>query len=232
MTKAIGKLNSAIESAGVTLVESDSFADMKRIVSCMPEKRVTQQADNKFFDFTSDNGFWIGAFDGEGKCVSVQAARLDCLGRKTLSEYWNEQQPRLYGGRIGKRHAIAADQITGRVVYHGDYWIDRSIRGGSVSVQIAQLGYLMALINFDCDYLYGLMATKGVHVGFHSRVGYTHAVPHGTDWELEPEGISSEDWLVWMDKANMYYLAEIIDRYGAEHNPYTQAGSAASGDQA
>ncbi|MEO0368792.1 MAG: hypothetical protein AAF197_08400, partial [Pseudomonadota bacterium] len=57
-------------------------------------------------------------------------------------------------------------------------------------------GLMLAFVRWrDADWVYGLMAESLAIDGFDHRMGFLFSQPRGVDWIIEPEGISSRDWI-------------------------------------
>ena len=188
----------------------------KRVRKAAGVKGVSGQFQQRNFDYVKSNGFWIEyCFDGEP--VSVMGLRIDRLEGETLAELWDNQQPRVYrkGGKIGKAHCPLAYEMTGNIVYGGEFTIPRKFRKNGLGGIMIFYGLMLAMARWrDTDWVYGLMnETLAMH-GFAHRMGFLNNLPRGTDWAVEPKGISTRDWLCATQGKDMMRWADLISDYG------------------
>lgn len=215
--RAIGFVSSAIMSKDLHIKYSEDFKALRAAVKTIDGKDLSEQADRKFFDFTEANSFWIGVYGQDGTCISVQAARMDMLGKTNLATHWENQQSRIYsGGKLGSEHADISYKIAGRVVYHGDMFLRKEYRGGDLSVLIPQLGYLVALQKFNPDWLYVFISPKGIETGYQTRLLFSHQKKRGTHWLNAPDGVNGDDYICWFDRGEIFEMAETIVRDALE----------------
>jgi hypothetical protein len=199
----------------LTVAESSDFLAFEKIIRGTEDKYLMEDFSPRFFDLHGATAFWIGAFDAHGNIVSVQAAKIEDLQDRTLADHWQQQQRRMFvdpnpQARFGTDHAPDAYFMSGKIVYHGNLWLRRDIRGKGLAEPLTQLGFLVSLLKWSPDYLYGLMAEKAAEKGFGVRVGYRRFVPRGTHWEIPPGHIRPDDWLVYSTRADLHGLARLL----------------------
>ncbi|MFN4008438.1 MAG: hypothetical protein ACK4K8_00650 [Pannonibacter sp.] len=211
--EALGRLTGEIRAAGLTLEESADFAAFEQAAQASEDQYLMEDFSSRFFDLHASNAFWIGVRDGEGKVASLQAAKVEDLRDRPLAVFWQQQQRRIFadptGGtaRLGGAHAADAFELSGRIVYHGNLWLRRDLRGRGLAEKLTQTGFLVALLKWQPDWLYGLMAETNALKGFGLRVGYRRFAPRGTHWIVPPAHIRPDDWLVWSSRADLVTLA-------------------------
>lgn len=214
---AIAAITARVERGGLSLKESADFGQFEEIVRSTEDKYLMEDFSPRFFDLHGATAFWVGAYNGHGNLVSVQAAKVEDLKDRSLAEHWQQQQRRMFvdpnpQARFGTEHAHDAYFMRGRIVYHGNLWLRRDIRGQGLAEPLTQLGFLLSLLKWSPDYLYGLMAAKSAEKGFGIRVGYRRFVPRGTHWERAPGHIRPDDWLVYATRSDLHGLAKLIVR--------------------
>lgn len=209
---ALAVLTGRIREQGLSLQESTDFQAFEEAVSKTEDRYLMEDFSIRFVDLHGSLAFWVGAYDGQGELVSVQAAKIDDLKDRSLAAFWQQQQRRLFedpnpGTRLGTGHAAEAFRMRGRIVYHGNLWLRKDIRGKGLAELLTQTGFLLALLKWSPDYLYGLMAQANAMKGFGVRVGYRHFAPAGTHWISAPAHIRPDDWLVWATRADLVTMA-------------------------
>lgn len=221
VTTAIAAVTSRVAACGLSLRESADFNQFEKIVRATEDKYLMEDFSPRFFDLHGATAFWIGAYNAHGNLVSVQAAKVEDLKDRSLAEHWQQQQRRIFvdpnpQARFGTEHAHDAYFMRGRIVYHGNLWLRRDIRGQGLAEPLTQLGFLLSLLKWSPDYLYGLMAARSAEKGFGVRVGYRRFVPRGTHWDIAPGHIRPDDWLVYATRSDLHGLARLIVRTSAE----------------
>ena len=221
VTSAITILQTKIRSAGLRLKESSDFTLFEDTVRATEDRYLMEDFSSRFFDLHGNMAFWIGAWDDKGDPVSVQAAKVEDLRDRSLGEYWQQQQRRMFvdptpEAELGDDHADDAFYMKGRIVYHGNLWLRRDARGKGLAEALTQLGFLISLLKWSPDYLYGLMAAKSAMKGFGIRVGYRRFVPRGTHWVVPPTRVRPDDWLVYSTRRDLAGLARTIVAEGLE----------------
>lgn len=218
--KAIQKILNLLDELGIEVRQSYDFEDLERLEESLDGHNITEQAQTQKFDFAPKTGFWVGAFDESGDCVSVQAGRVEDITGKTLSKHWRTQQSRLYGGTLGGDHPPVASTMTGRISYHGDFWVSPKARGTAASILLVRLGYLMIQDEFDPHYLYGFMRVDNVEMALHTRCGWPHAYPRGNDWADPPEHVSPDDYFLYFQAGDLHNLAVNVLKDDPKLFPY------------
>ncbi|MCX2722909.1 hypothetical protein [Roseibium salinum] len=221
VSAAIAVLQSRISKLGLTLKESADFDLFEKTIRATEDRYLMEDFSPRFFDLHGKTAFWVGAYNSHDNVVSVQAAKVEELQDRSLAEHWQQQQRRMFvdpnpQARIGTTHAHDAYFMRGRIVYHGNLWLRKDVRGQGLAEPLTQLGFLLSLLKWSPDYLYGLMAAKSAEKGFGIRVGYRRFVPRGTHWEIAPGHIRHDDWLVYSTRADLFGLAKTILRTSGE----------------
>ncbi|QFT32429.1 hypothetical protein K1718_16530 [Roseibium porphyridii] len=221
ISAAIAAIQTRIHKTGLSLKESADFGLFEKTIRSTEDKYLMEDFSPRFFDLHGATAFWIGAYNSSGNIVSVQAAKVEDLKDRSLADHWQQQQRRMFVDpnpqvRFGSEHAHDAYFMRGRIVYHGNLWLRGDIRGKGLAEPLTQLGFLVSLLKWSPDYLYGLMASKAAEKGFGVRVGYRRFVPRGTHWHIAPGHIRPDDWLVYSTRSDLFGLAKLIVRTLAE----------------
>lgn len=227
--EAISVLTADIRKQNLDIRVEYDFDKLNEVCQNFDGKDLSEQFQTRYFDFTPANAFWLSVTDSGGRIISVVAARFEDLSGIKLSDHWMQQQKRIYIDPHGEDACLAeqscpgADQITGRVVYHGDMWLEKDYRGGSLAVLITRLSQLLVYAKWQPDYIYCFMSEKLVQRGFSTGQGYAHMQPVGTHWLVAPRHIPADDWLLWNAKSDLTYLAKVLSGRAVAVPSYTQA---------
>lgn len=218
--QAIQKILNLLDELDISVEQSYDFEELESLGATLDGHEITEQAQTQKFDFAPKTGFWLGAYNNDGDCLSVQAGRVEDITGKTLSNHWRTQQSRLYGGSLGGDNPPVASKMTGRIAYHGDFWVSPKARGTAASILLVRLGYLMIQDEFDPQYLYGFMGIQNIESSLHTRFGWPHSYPRGNDWTKPPAHISPDDYFLYFEEGDLHNLAVNILKDDPKLFPY------------
>jgi len=206
----------ALHGEGLRIRFRQDFAALQKITEANPDRdELSPMFDPRYCDIGPGKGFWIEGLCPSGEIAHVQAVRFDDLGETPLRQHWMNNRE-LYGPpgvdvdlqASCFASAPASEMIRGRVCYHGELWIREDYRGLRLSSKLANLAMLLALVQFDPDYLYCLIPPKTVRTGLSIRNGYLHLHPHGIRWNIADQEESYDEYIVWMTGAELSALME------------------------
>ncbi|MEL6643298.1 MAG: hypothetical protein AAFQ79_05125 [Pseudomonadota bacterium] len=158
------------------------------------------------------NGFWVCGFNQDGDLVHTQAARLLDLGDVSLARHMNVHRHKYitpgttpdpdqtyYSG------PDALTRITGRVCYHGDFWLPSSGLGGprsqGATALLSRILFEVIHHSWHPDFVFALVPKQLAAKGAHLRYGYSHCEPG--QWLGPDQQVTEEDFLVWMSARDM-----------------------------
>lgn len=199
---------------------SNDFTDLARQRRLLRNSDVSPMFDAATSRNLDERGFWMSAADKDGKLVGLQAFRLD-EADPNLAEWVLGWMMGLYARRremIIPRALQTPDHslshlVRGRVVYHGELWIDKHSKG-CFNV-FPRLGMLLALIKWQPEAIWALtgsaMATRGHMV----RMGYGHLEQSFLTWDWEPEGADQSEWIGIAERRHLEFtIAEMTATEG------------------
>jgi hypothetical protein len=121
--------------------------------------------------------------------------------------------------------APASHEITGRVCYHGEVWIDPKFRNMRIAATLATFAQLLAVTRFMPDYNYGFIPPHLVKRGYPARIGYLHLHPWAPSWHVCGREEPYDDYLVWVTGQELIELwttderdADILGIVGKDNN--------------
>ncbi len=177
-------------------------------------------------------GVWIAARRG-GRLVHLQALRCDRVAPDLAGHLadWLVPLYRRAGQPIrphpaGLSRVPATREISGRVVYQGEFWVASGAAAGvsgRLSAALGWLGQLEAVRRWAPDHLYAFMTARKVQNGLAARGGYNRSGPGALIWESTPDGDPAVEWIVWNSAADVAARAALIaagsDLDGRPPNP-------------
>jgi hypothetical protein len=214
LVRAISEIRAQIEEIGLTVHYSSDFEELVEIRRQTRGDRVSPMFDPAICQLDADRAFWLGAFKDD-ELVSMQAFRLDTV-YPNLAEWalgW-------FAGLYIKRNEIilpaALDppahsrtrNLSGRLVYHGEMWIDKAIKKRQVFNLLPRLGLLISHIKWQPDAVWALTGNMFATHGFITRMGYSTQESSFLRWlpRWEPEGADDREWVIIADRSNLEFL--------------------------
>jgi hypothetical protein len=175
--------------------------------------------------FDRERAFWMHLTDEAGDVVGLQAFRYDeidthladwCLNY--MIGVYMRRQEMLVPSFPHPPQGSVAERLTGKLVYHGEIWISKSIKSRKVFEIFVRLGLILAVIKWRPDAIWGLASAQMAGHGHFTRVGYTILERGFLRWQWATEGIDPVEYLV---AAELPSLEAMINEMLA-----TEAGSA------
>jgi len=202
-----------LEQSGMRVEVGDDFARYRSFRS--------RQADRNpvypMFDVASSyvdraNGFWICGFDQSGTLVHTQAARLLDLSDVTLAHHLRVHRHKyitpdttpdpdltFYSG------PDALEAITGKVCYHGEFWLHgRGLGGPRSQGMTGLLSRVLFVLVAECwapDFVFAFVPKKLAEKGAHLRYGYNHC--ERGRWIGPDQQVTEEDFMIWMSASDV-----------------------------
>lgn len=197
---AIANLIEDGRGLGLDFRISTDFSELVRERQRLRGTDVSPMFDPQACRSLSERGFWMAVNDRDGKTVGLQAFRLDDAD-PNLAEWVLGWMMGLYAKRremivpravMPPEHSLS-HLIRGRIVYHGELWIDKHAKG--CFPVFPRLGMMLAMVKWQPEAIWALtgqsMATRGHMV----RMGYGHLEQSFLTWEWEPDGAEQAEWV-------------------------------------
>ena len=165
--------------------------------------------------FDRERAFWMYLTDEAGDVVGLQAFRYDeidthladwCLNY--MIGVYMRRQELMVPSFPKPPDGSAAERLTGKLVYHGEIWISKSIKNRKVFEIFVRLGLILAVIKWRPDAIWGLASAQMAGHGHFTRVGYTILERGFLRWQWASEGIDPVEYLV---AAELHSLEAMID---------------------
>lgn len=208
-----------LEAAGVRVEVSDDFAKYRSYRDAQTDRGglyPTFDISRSFVDST--NGFWICGFNSYGDLIHTQAVRLFDLSGSTLGEHLDVHRHKYITPDTTPDPDLtryvgpdALGTVTGRVCYHGDFWLQPSGLGGMRSQGatgvFSRILFEIMQFRWRPDYVFALIPQQLASKGAHLRYGYTHCEPG--KWIGPDNQVTDVDYLIWM---NAHDIASAVAR--------------------
>lgn len=221
---AISSLISSGAEAGFTFNISSDFAELAKLRKHLRNGEVSPMFDGTVCRTLTDRGFWMSAHNRNGDTVGLQAFRLDDAD-PNLAEwvlgwmmgiYARRREMIVPRGVLPPEHSLT-HMIHGRVVYHGELWIDKHSKG--CFTVFPRIGMLLALVKWQPEAIWALtgqsMATRGHMV----RMGYGHLEQSFLTWEWQPEGAEQAEWIGIAERRHLEFSVAEMTSTEAKYQP-------------
>ena len=221
MISNVSNIMRELESEGVRLEIGGDFASYRRLRN----QQTDRNAIFPMFDVSSSyvdetNAFWVCGFDENQDLVHTQAIRLLELNDVPLSKHLRAHRHKYITpgttsdpDRTFYSDMPVLDQISGRVCYHGEFWI-KGGKGGhrsqGFSALLSRVVFELTLKLWAPDYMFGFVAMPLAMKGMPVRYGYSHC-EYGV-WYGPEQEVTSEETLVWMSNQDMKQFLETKPR--------------------
>lgn len=201
---------------GIKLSIGFDFHEYVSITRLLPSKRPT------YPNFRPDRspiklgeGYWMMGVDANNEVALVEAARLYDLSGSNFAEHLQSLKA-FYANPAIHAHpqdsctctAPTAKKISGKVAYHGDFWLRKDFRGQGMPKTMAAILRGVSLAMWTPDFLCGLAARWTLDKGVLAQYGHVHYEPGGSMLQLVKEDIVDDDLLVWLTGEELRSLVD------------------------
>lgn len=201
----------ALEERGIGIEESSDFAACEARMRAIGKMSVTPMLSSDYHDLSRDNAAWL-ILQKDGHDIGGVAARHDLLISETLSNYWARSYARLYKGK-GALRAVPdtprpCDEIRGKVVYTGEFFIASEMRGSRHLLSLyTHLLFSYCHLRWHPDWLYAFVRARDARRGYAAEYGFTRQYPGAHFWQVLPDGRATGEYLVAIQSGELSDMA-------------------------
>jgi hypothetical protein len=203
------------QELGLTIRYSSNFDELGEVRFAARGDRVSPMFDPTVSQLDDDRAFWIGAFDADGRPISLQAFRLDIV-HPSLAEWALGWMAGLY---IKRKELVLPSALQppahsrsrllkGALVYHGEMWTEKTFKKREWFDLFPKLGMFTAHIKWQPDALWALTGKSFATHGYVARSGYAHQERGFLQWEWEPQGADNIEWLIIAERSHLEFLID------------------------
>ena len=215
IARLVTKLDQALQNQGLkVIVDGDmaAFAETKRKARGF---NPAPMHDHTVCDFSGDRGFWMGLENSEGRIVGLQAYRCDKVDI-SLAEWCANYMIGVYMRRsemLVPAHSHSpknsvAQKLNGLLAYHGEVWIDKSVKGKEVVADFSVMGHLLALLKWNYDAVWALTSQTIATRGYPGRMGYPLIERGFLRWQWHSDDIEPIEYLTVAERHHIENLVE------------------------
>lgn len=206
VSRFLREYDDAAAQKGIRLSIGFDFHEYVAITKSLPTKKPTYPSFRPDRSpIAAGEGYWMVGLNNN-EVILVEAARLYDLSRSNFAEHL-ESLRAFYADPVRHAHpqdrctctAPSAKRITGRVAYHGDFWLRKDFRGRGLAKIMAATLRGISFAMWDPDFLVGLAEPWVLDKGVLAQYGYAHHERGGSRLQLVEENIVDDDLLVWLN---------------------------------
>ncbi len=200
--KVCAQVAAEIEQMGFTIDIGSDPTKLNAAKLAARSKSVSPFFDPDVCKFTAERFFWMQVVSPDGATSALQAFRYDyvdtCLAdwgpSLTIGLAMLRQELMVPSNAPPARNSIA-ERIRGRLVYHGEFWIDPQVRNRKLLEKFSRLGLILSLIKWIPDAVWSLSGNRMATHGHLNRMGYNYTEKGFLRWQWATDGIDLVEWL-------------------------------------
>ncbi|MDP1700579.1 MAG: hypothetical protein Q8L53_06415 [Aestuariivirga sp.] len=215
-------LAAEIEQIGFAVETGNDAAKLNstKLETC--RKPVSPFFDPEVCNFTPERFFWMKLTSATGAVSGLQAYRYDYVDSNLAD--WG---PNLTIGLAMRRQELMvpthaappknsiAERIRGKLVFHGEFWVDPQVRNRKLMEKFSRLGMILSLIKWNPDSVWALSSERMASHGHPNRMGYTYMEKGFLRWQWATDGI---DLIEWLNIAERHAIEQMINEMKTSTN--------------
>ncbi len=195
-------LATEIEQMGYSIIICADSEKLNTIKLEARHERVSPFFDSEVCNLTPDRFFWMKLTSQSGTASALQAYRYDYVDTNladwgptlTIGLAMRRQELMVPTNAPPTRNSIA-ERIRGKLVYHGEFWVDPGARNRKLSEKFSRLGLLLSHIKWNPDAVWSLSSNRMATHGHLNRMGYNYIEKGFLRWQWATDGIDLVEWL-------------------------------------
>jgi len=209
MIRNVSGIIAELEEAGMRVELGDDFSEYRLYRNAQTDRAPLYPMFDVAKSYIDEsNGFWICGFNQADELIHTQAVRLLDMSGVSLGRHLKVHRHKyitpnttpdpdltFYSGPRALR------TITGKVCYHGEFWLPARGLGGprsqGVTPLLSRILFELMFRSWKPNYVFALVPKQLATRGAHLRYGYNHCEP-GT-WLGPDKQVTEEDYLIWMN---------------------------------
>ena len=213
--RVVSQLFDELAELGFTVTQGHDLHELNKVKLAARGERVGAYHDPDVTSLPEDRFFWLSLAEPSKKVIALQALRLDVIDTSladwaqnyTIGLYMRRQEL-LVPAHTSPPKGSIAERLKGRLAYHGELWVDKSVKNRRVSETFGRLGMLLGLIKWQPDAVWGLVAQSMATHGHVTRIGYTYLERGFFRWQMQSEGIDPIEWIAIAERAALEALVD------------------------
>ncbi len=208
-------LEGQLKVAGFMVRTSSNLKAFSDVRLALRGTAVGPMHDPSVCDFSQERAFWMELLDDDGNTVGMQAYRCDEVSTSLadwLPSYmigvYMRRQELMVPSTANPPQGSISEQLSGRLVYHGELWLSKNIKARQTIDVFSKLGSLLALLKWNPDAIWALTSYHMATRGYASRMGYPYLERGFLRWQWFSEGVDAVEYLAVASKS---YLEQLVE---------------------
>ncbi len=211
--RASGLLEAELKSLKINVQASSDMAAFNAAKLKLRGSLPSPMHDHEVCVFDRERAFWMYLTDETGEMVGLQAFRFDEIDT-SLADWcvtymigvYMRRQELMVPSHAKPPAGSFSERLTGKLVYHGEIWVDKQIKNRKVFEHFVKLGLILALIKWQPDAIWGLATNQMANHGHFTRVGYSILERGFLRWQWSTDSIGPMEYLVASEKQSLENL--------------------------
>jgi len=212
--RAIGFLDVDLQAKGFRpslSTDFQAFSELRRSLrGGEPEAALF---DSRVSAISPRKGFWMSLATTGQKTVALQAFRAD-HAEPSLADWalgwilgiYMKRSELIVPERVHASANSVARRYSGIVVYHGELWLDPTVRGQDLMEPFSRLGVLLSYVRWHPQAIWALNSERMALQGKMTQMGYAHQERGFLHWRFLPGSADKSEWLSIADRASIEQL--------------------------
>lgn len=215
MARVCVLLEKELAAKGLYVSQSTDFQLLNETRLQSRGDKVGPMHDHTLCDFSRERAFWMGLHDETGRTVGLQAFRLDhvetsladWLPNYMIGVYMRRNEMMVPSHPSPPRGSIS-ERLRGKLVYEGELWLDKKIKGRQGFDFFTRLGLFLATIKWNPDAIWGLASEQMAKHGHLGRIGFTVLERGVLRWTWASDGIDLVEYLCAIERQSIEQLVD------------------------
>lgn len=211
-------LFSQIEQMGYSVSVSSDPEELASAKMSARQKQLSPYFDPQVCNFNVDRFFWVKLTSKAGTISALQAYRYDYVdtslaewGPSYIIGLYMRRQELLIPSHTTPPKSSISSRIRGKLVYHGEFWVDTNARNRKLLEVFSRLGMVLSLIKWNPDAVWALCSKSMASHGHPNRMGYTYLESGFLRWQWTSE----EDYHIeWLNVAERSSIEQMVNEIG------------------
>lgn len=218
VARVVALLENQLNQSGFEITLGSDLVEFNALKLRLRGERAHPYHDPEICQLTPDREFWMSIAETRtGRIIGIQAFRLDFVSTSladwapayTIGLYMRRQEIMVPMHAMPPRNSIT-ERLRGKMVYHGELWLDESTRGRGITIPFGRLGLLISLLKWHPDAIWALAAQSMAMKGGMLRLGYSHLERGFFRWQWVSEGIDAVEWVAIAERSGLEQLVNEI----------------------
>jgi hypothetical protein len=205
--RAVSRLEAELSALGMQAHTSTNFDDLSALKLRLRGSLPSPMHDGNVCVFTQERAFWMSLTNSTGETVAIQAFRFDDIDTP-LADWvlsymvgvYMRRQELLVPSHPHPPQGSLSERLTGKLVYHGELWIDKAVKNRKVFENFMKLGLILCLIKWHPDAIWAAATPQMAGHGHLTRGGYAVLERGFLRWQWSTDSIGPMEYLVASDR--------------------------------